>query len=96
MSKRPSLSLASLSVNAPAPANHAAATLGGVANKDIKISSDKDNKISNRLQVAFRMNKDAYKELRRMALDEDTTVNALLLKAVNTLRAQKGLAALKD
>jgi len=31
-----------------------------------------------------------------MALDEDTTVNALLLKAVNVLRVQKGLAVLKD
>ena len=99
MSKRPSLSLASLSVNAPAAANQSAppaTTMGNTTEKDIKASSDKDNKTSNRLQVAFRMNKDAYKELRRMALDEDTTVNALLLKAVNVLRVQKGLAVLKD
>ena len=60
------------------------------------ISSDKDSKISNRLQVAFRMDKDAYKELRRMAIDEDTSVNELLLRGVNMLRAKKGLQALKD
>jgi hypothetical protein len=92
MNKRPSLSLASLSVNAPttAPANRKP------SKQDIKISSDIDIKSPNRLQVAFRMDKDAYKELRRMALDEDTTVNALLLSGINLLRARKGLPELKD
>ncbi|MGO9800792.1 MAG: hypothetical protein ACLPQ0_15120 [Candidatus Binatus sp.] len=43
----------------------------------------------------FRMDKDGYKELRRMALDEDTTVNDLILQALNNLRQQKGLKTLR-
>jgi hypothetical protein len=96
MKKRPSLSLASLSVNpssATSGPSESAKASNGEPQKDIKISSDK---AINRLQVAFRMDKDAYKELRRMALDEDKTVNALLLEGVNLLRAEKGLPALKD
>ena len=56
---------------------------------------DLDNKLSDagtaegesRVQVAFRMEKDAYKDLKRMALDEDTTVNELMVRAINELRA---------
>jgi hypothetical protein len=99
MSKRPSLSLASLSINAPTAANTAPAAptvVETALDEDIKISRDNDNNVSGRLQVAFRMNRDAYKELRRMALDEDTTVNALLLQGINLLRKQKGLRPLDD
>lgn len=46
------------------------------------------------MQVAFRMDRDAYKELRRQALDEDVTVNDLILTALNQYRAQKGLKKL--
>ena len=93
MSKRPAISLASLSVNA---SSTAAETPTRPPKQVSKISSDIDNKISTRLQVAFRMNKDDYKELRRMALDEDLTVNALLINGINLLRTQKGLPPLKD
>jgi hypothetical protein len=38
--------------------------------KDNKSPSDDDNAASDRAQVAFRMDKDAYRELKRMAIDE--------------------------
>ncbi len=40
------------------------------------------------------MDKDAYRELKRMALDEDTTVNELMVRAINELRERKGLKKL--
>jgi hypothetical protein len=93
------VSLSSLSVNAP-PESKAAETpkapRGGrksssTSNQVIKITSDQDN---GRVQVAFRMDKDAYKDLKRMALDEDTTVNELMVRAINELRERKGLKKL--
>jgi len=75
------VSLANLAVNAPAPA----------AAPPSEVSSDQASKVYGRIQVNFRMDKDGYKELRRMALDEDTTVNDLILQALNNLRSQKGL-----
>lgn len=59
-----------------------------------KITSDEDNETSQRVQVAFRMDKDAYKDLKRMALDEDTTVNELMVRAINELRERRGLKKL--
>lgn len=61
-----------------------------------KITSNKDNEAGTRVQVAFRMDKDAYKDLKRMALDEDTTVNELMVRAINELRERKGLKKLSD
>ncbi len=60
-----------------------------------ELTSEQASKVDGRIQVNFRMGKDGYKELRRMALDEDTTVNDLILQAVNNLRLQKGLKALR-
>jgi hypothetical protein len=37
-----------------------------------KSPSDDDGESVNRIQVAFRMNRDAYRDLKRMAIDEDT------------------------
>ena len=48
------------------------------------------------MQVAFRMEEDAYKDLKRMALDEDTTVNELMVRAINESRERKGLKKLND
>lgn len=83
------VSLADMAVNAPAaqklPRQHRA-TPGKIVSK---ITRDKDN--GARVQVAFRMDKDAYRELKRMALDEDTTVNELMVRAIDELRARKGL-----
>ena len=59
-----------------------------------KLTSDDDKAEEQRVQVAFRMDKDAYKELKRQALDEDTTINELIVEAINQLRAQKGLKKL--
>jgi hypothetical protein len=56
-----------------------------------KSSGNNDDDSSGRVQVAFRMDKDAYRELKRMALDEDTTVNELMVRAINELRERKGL-----
>jgi hypothetical protein len=42
------------------------------------------------------MDKDAYRELKRMALDEDTTVNELMVRAINELRERKGLKKLSS
>ena len=100
------VSLANLSVNAgatppsPAVVRHAPARKSGRPVR--KVSSDNDNKLSNgavaesgnRVQVAFRMEKDAYKDLKRMALDEDTTINELMVRAINELRERKGLKKL--
>jgi NRPS condensation-like uncharacterized protein len=64
--------------------------------KGNSLANAKDNESANRVQVAFRMNKDAYRDLKRMALDEDTTVNDLILRAINELRESKGLKKLSS
>jgi hypothetical protein len=92
---KPKLSLASLSVNAQPPADHMDKE-PTQSNKDIKISRRQDTKIADKVQVAFRMSPDAHKDLRRMAIDDGTTVNALLLQGINLLRKQKGLRPLDD
>ena len=92
---KPKLSLASLSVNAQPPADHMDKE-PIQSNKDIKISRRQDTKIADKVQVAFRMSPDAHKDLRRMAIDDGTTVNALLLQGINLLRKQKGLRPLDD
>ena len=93
------VSLSNLAVNAPPAPPRCAATAGQdrgtTANKRVsKISSDEDNELEQRVQVAFRMDKDAYKDLKRMALDEDTTVNELMIRAINELRERQGLKKL--
>ncbi|HCG51857.1 MAG TPA: hypothetical protein DEX10_00445 [Betaproteobacteria bacterium] len=92
---KPKLSLASLSVNAQPPADHMDKE-PIQSNKDIKTSKHQDTKIADKVQVAFRMSPDAHKDLRRMAIDDGTTVNALLLQGINLLRKQKGLRPLDD
>lgn len=90
-------SLADLAVNAGAPPTAVPApkkTEG--KGKASKLSSEEDNESANRVQVAFRMNKDAYRDLKRMALDEDTTVNELMVRAINELRERKGLKKLSS
>jgi hypothetical protein len=89
------VSLADMAVNAPTPApKKAEDKRTQSSDKDNKLSSDDDNGLSDRVQVAFRMDKDAYRELKRMALDEDTTVNELMVRAINELRERKGLKKL--
>ena len=99
------VSLANLAVNAPplpqAPAGRAERkprrAAGETASKQVsKVTSKEDNEAGTRVQVAFRMDKDAYKDLKRMALDEDTTVNELMVRAINELRERKGLKKLSD
>jgi hypothetical protein len=46
------------------------------------------------VQVAFRIEKEAYREIKRMALDADITINELMLLAINELRERKGLKKL--
>lgn len=97
------VSLANLAVNAPPlpqapPARaerKARRAAGESASKQVsKVTSKEDNEAGTRVQVAFRMDKDAYKDLKRMALDEDTTVNELMVRAINELRERKGLKRL--
>jgi NRPS condensation-like uncharacterized protein len=93
------VSLANLAVNAPAPAAAPSdahdrvrpSVKSAPRQRASEVSSDQASKVDGRIQVNFRMDKDSYKELRRMALDEDTTVNDLILQALNNLRSQKGL-----
>jgi hypothetical protein len=88
-------SLADLAVNAASPSATAAPKKAGAGKRRVsKLSSDEDNEQASRVQVAFRMNKDAYRDLKRMALDEDTTVNELMVRAINELRERKGLKKL--
>lgn len=108
MSTTRRVSLSSLAVNPPpgAPASTTAAPTrkavrqragqgGGASSEQVsKLTSDAEVKMDERVQVAFRMDRDAYKELRRQALDEDVTVNDLILAALNQYRAQKGLKKL--
>ena len=98
------VSLATLAVNAPTIDTAPPAAVRVRARSNMKavprsqaseLTSDQASKIDGRIQVNFRMDKDGYKELRRMALDEDTTVNDLILQALNNLRQQKGLKALR-
>lgn len=110
MSTTRRVSLSSLAVNPPPglPAPAAAATprtaakrrtgqgSGASSEQVSKLTSDADGKSDERVQVAFRMDRDAYKELRRQALDEDVTVNDLILAALNQYRAQKGLKKLAN
>jgi hypothetical protein len=64
--------------------------------KTKKSSNEKEKDSADRVQVAFRMDKGAYRELKRMALDEDTTVNELMVRAINELRERRGLQKLSD
>jgi hypothetical protein len=99
------VSLANLAVNAPTPEVGPPPEVRARARSSMKsatrrsqaseLTSDQASKLGGRIQVNFRMDKDGYKELRRMALDEDTTVNDLILQALNSLRQQKGLKALR-
>jgi NRPS condensation-like uncharacterized protein len=98
------VSLANLAVNAPtidtapppAVRDRARPNMKSVTQSQAsELTSDQASKLDGRIQVNFRMDKDGYKELRRMALDEDTTVNDLILQALNNLRQQKGLKALR-
>lgn len=93
------VSLSQLAVNAPPQAvetvSPAAKQRRSPASKRVsKITSDEANESEQRVQVAFRMDKDAYKDLKRMALDEDTTVNELMIRAINELRERHGLKKL--
>lgn len=99
------VSLANLAVNAPPLSQVPSARSGrdrkprqaageGTSKQVSKITSKEDNEAGTRVQVAFRMDKDAYKDLKRMALDEDTTVNELMVRAINELRERKGLKRL--
>ena len=95
------VSLADMAVNAPASApaavpKKAESRRTRSSDKVSKLPSDDDNGSSDRVQVAFRMDKDAYRELKRMALDEDTTVNELMVRAINELRERKGLKKLSS
>ena len=67
---------------------------GLISDKGNKVTSEDATELGNRVQVAFRMDKDAYKDLKRMALDEDTTVNELMVRSINALREAKGLKKL--
>lgn len=100
------VSLANLAVNAPTPeagpppdvrarARSSMKSVTSTRSQASELTSDQASKVDGRIQVNFRMDKDGYKELRRMALDEDTTVNDLILQALNNLRQQKGLKALR-
>jgi hypothetical protein len=90
---RKRISLADMAVNAGTPPAAAPKT-DSKRSAVSKLSSDEDNESASRVQVAFRMDKDAYRELKRMALDEDTTVNELMVRAINDLRERKGLKKL--
>lgn len=95
------VSLAELAVNAPSQAAEADARPGRQRRTTrstlvSKRTSDKDNELTQRVQVAFRMDKDAYRDLKRMAIDEDTTVNELMVRAINELRERKGLKKLSS
>lgn len=93
------VSLSQLAVNAPPQVEETISPaskprIAARSKRVIKITSDEANDSSQRVQVAFRMDKDAYKDLKRMALDEDTTVNELMVRAINELRERKGLKKL--
>ena len=98
------VSLSSLAVNAPpAPKTIPARAVrsvkageGKASDKVNKVTSEEDTDLTSRVQVAFRMDKDAYKDLKRMALDEDTTVNELVVRSINQLRERKGLKKLAE
>jgi hypothetical protein len=64
------------------------------ARKVGKLPGKEDGESASRVQVAFRMSKDAYRDLKRMALDDDTTVNELIVRAINELRERRGLKKL--
>ena len=49
------------------------------------------NGLEQRVQLAFRVEKDAYKDLKGMVLDEDTTVNELMIRAINELCERRDL-----
>jgi hypothetical protein len=45
-------------------------------------------------QISIRIKRDALRELKRQALDEDTSLKELFFRAVNELRERKGLKKL--
>lgn len=95
------VSLAQLAVNAPTQAAEADARVAkqrraapSKSKRVRNVTRYQDNELAQRVQVAFRMDKDAYRDLKRMAIDEDTTVNELMVRAINELRERKGLKKL--
>jgi hypothetical protein len=46
------------------------------------------------VQISFRANRDAYRDLKRMALDEDLTIKELIIRAINDRRERMGLKKL--
>jgi len=46
------------------------------------------------VQISFRVNRDAYRDLKRMALDEDLTIKELIIRAINDRRERMGLKKL--
>ena len=91
-----------MAIKRPSAADSTAGTTSAVgapkktetARKAGKSSSKEDGEAADRVQVAFRMSKDAYRDLKRMALDDDTTVNELIVRAINELRERRGLKKL--
>jgi hypothetical protein len=97
MARKHVSSLAHLAVNAPlartsekaeSDASKQAHTRAGEQSRE-QAGEDKSP-----VQISFRVNRDAYRDLKRMAVDEDLTIKELVILAINERRERMGLKKL--
>ncbi|MGH7745442.1 MAG: hypothetical protein ACREQ5_11710 [Candidatus Dormibacteria bacterium] len=90
------VSLANLAVNAPETrkpdSKLASNKVSRKAGEQDREQQEHEGKTP--VQISFRVNRDAYRDLKRMALDEDLTLKELVIRAINERRERMGLKKL--
>lgn len=95
---RKQVSLAHLAVNAPQARKSEKAeqeeTSKQAHTRAGEQASEQDSEDESPVQISFRVNRDAYRDLKRMAIDEDLTIKELVIRAINERRERLGLKKL--
>jgi len=88
------VSLANLAVNAPETRKSDSKLASNEAHKKTGEQAREQAAEKPPVQVSFRVNRDAYRDLKRMALDEDLSIKELVIRAINERRERMGLKKL--
>lgn len=95
---RKQVSLAHLAVNAPQARKSEKAEQGDTSKqahtRTGEQAREQDGEEESPVQISFRVNRDAYRDLKRMAVDEDLTIKELVIRAINDYRERMGLKKL--
>ncbi|MGH8227259.1 MAG: hypothetical protein ACREU3_05025 [Steroidobacteraceae bacterium] len=95
---RKQVSLANLAVNAPQSKRSEKAEQGDTSKQAHTRTGEsvreQDSEDESPVQISFRVNRDAYRDLKRMAIDEDLTIKELVIRAINERRERMGLKKL--